>query len=430
MSPRKRTLRRCLQVANLLALLLLLLLYLLHCVEKQSGPVYRTVKETPVERFALRLLPRLWRHRSFLERQAMQGSLNSTERMQTKILLQRMELIRPTHAVRLTTGEFLFGKLKHHGDKKFELTEYDGAVIRKRPINRQEIGERKPLTPPAFPFDERDLRFLLSHEMANHFDLHPYLFAADTNYAAALETFAGLSILHDDFCSTFAPLINPAHEEVKVHVRLFDSPQIFMQQATAFESSRLINADAFFHKPDNTFYLLRPPPTCKQKRQGKPGQHLTNARHEGTHHLAQALGLWKGFAQSPFWLDEGLAQYCETQPFGDDQPEKYALLRTATKEGKRIPLELLVALPNEAADRLPAWKLELAYAESWLLVRYLMAPERRLRFFSYLLQQANETDEEIGPDPSLSLVNGLKTTHAKLAANLAAELASRPSQTP
>lgn len=109
--------------------------------------------------------------------------------------------------------------------------------------------------------------------------------------------------------------------------------------------------------------------------------------HETSHMLAYNTGLLSRTAQVPDWVSEGLAIYVELwqrkpkTPIGTVHRPWLMSLHQAKKPGATwIPVADLVAGDDRIWD--PKTQ-ELAYAESWLLVHYLMK-EQLPKFRAYL----------------------------------------------
>ncbi|MFI4873909.1 MAG: hypothetical protein ACIALR_01130, partial [Blastopirellula sp. JB062] len=95
----------------------------------------------------------------------------------------------------------------------------------------------------------------------------------------------------------------------------------------------------------------------------------------------------------PLWLDEGLAEYFETQPAADriNQEQLTLLNETLQNGGWRPNLDRLAALERpEAMTRLD-------YAEAWLWTHYLMNGPQKQLLTARLT--AERLDELVDPIP-------------------------------
>lgn len=109
-------------------------------------------------------------------------------------------------------------------------------------------------------------------------------------------------------------------------------------------------------------------------------------RHEGAHQLFFTYGVHSRHHAENSWLIEGLASYYETAPPGGAQPARLGMLKEARANGRLIPLAELV---NSRSPRglYAFWgekRVQLAYAQSWALVNFLMRERYRESFFDYL----------------------------------------------
>jgi Protein of unknown function (DUF1570) len=109
--------------------------------------------------------------------------------------------------------------------------------------------------------------------------------------------------------------------------------------------------------------------------------------HETTHLLCFNTGLLSRNADVPAWVSEGLATYVElwqkrVTKIGELNGPWLFCLREAKRAGKPwIPITELVATEKSFDDDETA---QLAYAESWLLVHYLMKSPQLPKFRTYL----------------------------------------------
>jgi hypothetical protein len=116
--------------------------------------------------------------------------------------------------------------------------------------------------------------------------------------------------------------------------------------------------------------------------------------HETTHLLCFNTGLLSRKADVPVWVSEGLATYVELwgkkSPIGAPNRPWLDCLNDARRAGTlRIPITDLVASDKSFDDENTA---QLSYAESWLMVHYLMkSPDQLPEFRSYLA--GLQTDE-------------------------------------
>ena len=115
---------------------------------------------------------------------------------------------------------------------------------------------------------------------------------------------------------------------------------------------------------------------------------LAIVRHEASHQFFFTYGVHSQHRVENEWLIEGLACYCEASIFGARDKTQLAILQEGRKFEDRVNLSQLV---NHHSTRgLLGYKAtEVAYGESWALIHFLMQPERRHHFFSYIRHLRN-----------------------------------------
>lgn len=115
---------------------------------------------------------------------------------------------------------------------------------------------------------------------------------------------------------------------------------------------------------------------------------LCTLRHEGAHQLAHILGLHSTRGFEKRWLTEGIAQYFETEVPGDARPQKKSMLITYMHNGRLFSWSKLINSDEETFLSNGNKHRQLAYSQSWLLVRYLMKNYRK-EFFSFINYKKN-----------------------------------------
>lgn len=115
---------------------------------------------------------------------------------------------------------------------------------------------------------------------------------------------------------------------------------------------------------------------------------LCTLRHEAAHQLAHIYGLHSSRGFEKRWLTEGLAQYFETETPGAARPQKRSMLVTFMHEGKLFSWEKLICSDEETFLSNGHKHRQLAYSQSWLLVRYLMKNHKN-EFFDFINLKKN-----------------------------------------
>ena len=115
---------------------------------------------------------------------------------------------------------------------------------------------------------------------------------------------------------------------------------------------------------------------------------LCTLRHEGTHQLAHMLGIHslRGFEKR--WLTEGIAQYFETAIPGKVRAAKKSKLQKYQEKNTLFAWQELINSDEGSFKKSAHKERQLAYSQSWLLVRYLMQNKKQ-GFFNYIMAVKN-----------------------------------------
>ncbi len=132
---------------------------------------------------------------------------------------------------------------------------------------------------------------------------------------------------------------------------------------------------------------------------------VTTIIHEGTHQLMFNTGLQTRLADTPYWLNEGIAMFFETPDLmkkqgwrgpGKTNHERLGRMLQFAKKRPTNSLQTLI----ETDKRLQAGGLESAnaYAESWAMIHFLInrKPER----FTEYLKHLSEKKRDVVVDPN------------------------------
>jgi hypothetical protein len=147
--------------------------------------------------------------------------------------------------------------------------------------------------------------------------------------------------------------------------------------------------------------------------------------HETTHQLCFNTGLLSRKVDVPEWVSEGLATYAEVwrkkqTPIGAVNVPWLEHLRKEKAHWISIP-ELMAsdkAFGDSDDKTNDAGTTELAYAESWLLVHYLMKKPRRAKFQAYLSGLATDQTADKRTEYAEKLLGALKDLDHELAREL------------
>jgi hypothetical protein len=137
-------------------------------------------------------------------------------------------------------------------------------------------------------------------------------------------------------------------------------------------------------------------------------------RHEGAHQLFHSYRVHSRSGLEPTWLTEGLAEYCEPHQVGGYH---FALASRLAKErdsSSLLPLRTLLSHNDPAGFfSLGEDNIDVAYAQSWALVYFLMQDEFRNGFYKFIQSYRDREDSGRATtndaDPITVLESCLKT---------------------
>jgi len=185
--------------------------------------------------------------------------------------------------------------------------------------------------------------------------------------------------MHLKFRETFCLLMTQAPEGELIHILFFSAEDEYRDYQDLFAHA-MLNTSGFYSPAVNRLVLYRQPASAIEN---KNGMCLITIRHEAAHQLFFTYGIHSRHRVENEWLIEGLASYCETPRLGGVDPVQLRLLTDSYSQETLIPIAHLVNHRSEGG--LLAYKpAELAYAQAWSLVHFLMSDEHRTAFFAYI----------------------------------------------
>lgn len=330
----------------------------------------------------------------------------------------------PTHRLVFTDGEEMEGRvLEASKDSVVFVETYGESGSMSVNVPRSRIRQLMTI-PPALPgVTYRDVRFRMEFPGLRLYKREPYTVMTDESWFRVEATVKELVRLYRDFMQVFGELVTVSERRDDIQVLFFSredafkayqekyAPQlpgagfyspwidrlIVFNQETAAHVARArkqVAEEVAKHRAelaDRPAALARldawRSETEKHIARFAEAQTVSTVRHEGAHQLFFSFGVHSINRIENEWVFEGLAAYCETPRFGEHDQVRVGVLKRAQQEGSLIPLVDLVNLRHEAglmSYGLPP-RVELAYAQSWSLVCWLMEGERRRAFFDYLL---------------------------------------------
>jgi hypothetical protein len=328
----------------------------------------------------------------------------------------------PTHRLVLNSGEAFEGKVLAITSKyvKFQETYGDSGAMAAS-IRRSRIREVRDLykRPPEITY--RDVKLRVNFP---DFEFHrepPYTVVTDENYFRVQKSVKVLRRVHDGFMDLFEPLITHPERGDGIQLVFFAGEKEYKKYAEKY-APRLENSSGFYspmldqlivfnqittgqikaanrelkrqerlyrrsaRKEDMTQFEMWRDDMVRSVRHFAEQQTVFTIRHEGAHQLFFTYGVHSKDHVENTWLIEGLAVFFEPDRPGDRIPDRLALLHEHYRGNTMIPLDELVE--SRAAQGLFVFgkeeRVNLAYAESWILVHFLMQPRHRNDFFNYI----------------------------------------------
>jgi hypothetical protein len=389
-------------------------------VSRQINPFYEWIAETPLHRVGQYIVGILSEQDLLWRRRLAGAPLLQDEEKARQELISRIEQTRPTHGVLLTDGRRLFGSLTEiePGAWTFEFEDKDGVDRLK--LTDTDIRWHKRIVYPPVELMPEDVRFLLNFPNFTYHYLPPYLFVANVPCNAVQEAFNILSQLSESFEKEFAPLL-PDRERTKLaYVCFFRDEEQYLKYAIEKEDVNLEVSVGFYSQTEDCLFVYDRLNSFARAKIDRAVERLSRAasigtkaiapeelrrlvenerqrsydalrhqitetlRHEGGHQLAFSRGVHSAQGFEHLWVQEGLAQFCETTPMGAIVPSRMDLLKKAHEARHLIPWPELVDTPTPRGFAHYDDRADLAYAQSWLLFRHLMGHQLRARFMVYL----------------------------------------------
>ena len=334
----------------------------------------------------------------------------------------------PTHILYLNNGEEVRGQLLGQNENLVKFRPVVGARFAQTvEVPRRHITALFKNTEIMLPVTYRDVQFKMEFPEFAFFRNGAYTVLTDAPETDAVDFVDKLKALNVDFTDTFSDLMRPGDEMRDIQVLYVykksqfnatrDMSAIHPADATGLfipKKDRLIIyrqeqfaqveepvvekpanvavAPRHVHLPaDGPSWLgaIKPQIHCRQHAAfalTHPNETELTLRHEGAHHLMFKYGIHSSFRAENPWLIEGLACYFESEVPGDIVETYRRMIEWGTRNNEFIPLEELVNYRSGdgMVDSSTSARVDMSYAESWALVRFLMQPEYQPGFFNYL----------------------------------------------
>lgn len=350
--------------------------------------------------------------------------MSSEELVTKRALEEELRAEFPTHELTFNTGQKVRGWVREEKPAYVVFAEsyrQSGGVSIQ--VRRERIERLVPLTNAIPPVTYRDVRLKMEFPAFGFYRRRPYAILTDESYFGVEHSVRALQEMYRQFVQAFGELITNLARSQDIQVLFFSKEAQYrsyqdryapdMQASSGFysplidrlvvynqaTSDQITRAFAGLEEEAAKFRDLAASDasaaaqlaawkkdTERRIRNFAENQTLSTIRHEGAHQLFYTCGVHSENRMENEWLVEGLATYCETQRLGDKDPVRAASIKRALSGNSLIPLEEIVSFrdPRGLMSFGPQERVELAYAESWALVHFLMQDDRRSAFFDYI----------------------------------------------
>ncbi len=330
---------------------------------------------------------------------------------------------RPTHRVVFRTGRVAEGRLVTETESSIRLREgfgYSGFTI--TPYKRADIAGIEALPAADYTVTPSDVRLAAEFSQFHFVKAPPYSIVTDESFGDVQKILTHLTTLREQFEKTFATILSPRARPRDIQVIFFGREDGFRRYAQR-TAPALAGSAGFYATRDNRLALLNQLGSShfrsatdrlasRQREFSDAGDLDPHAvyeikgrivaaraditseakamterviRHEGAHQLFYCFGVHSRFGLEPTWLVEGLAEYCEPAEIGRWHAALAQRVAKARDTKTLLPLEKLLNHQNAAGFfALGADQAEIAYAQSWSLVYFLMEDEHRPAFLDLI----------------------------------------------
>jgi hypothetical protein len=288
----------------------------------------------------------------------------------------------------------------------------DGAMVQ---IMADTIKSRESDAKPLEPLNKEQLAARLLEEMGPSFQVYQakhYVVVYNTTRKYAQWTSSLLERLQRGFLAYWKKRGCDVKEpETPLAVVIFGDKDSYLRYARAELGAAAGSAIGYYSFQSNriTMYDLTGMQALRREDSRRGSLHDITAMlsepeaaplvativHEATHQIAFNCGLQKRYADSPVWLAEGLAMFCETPDLFSNRSwsgigrvnyDRWDLYRDNANEDKVLPLESLIVDDSRFRNSRTAVD---AYAEAWAWT-YFLATWHTDEFVAYMKHLANK----------------------------------------
>jgi hypothetical protein len=337
----------------------------------------------------------------------------------------------PTHCVLLDNGRVLVGRIEGDGGRRPLLRLRGPGGVEKVELDSRNVERTLDLGQPEIELAPRDVRFLMEFPDFDHYYLPPFVIAADAPTLLVYATYLSLRELVRDFHREFGDLVRDDARGRRSHVCILRSEFDYNHLILSRSNLGLTNTVGFYDQLTSCLFVYdrmretdsectelsryvrvalerwanrRLAPAPPQLRMDFSAQRLTflasdffaTVRHEGAHQLAYTLGVHSAQGFEHLWVVEGLSQYCETIPAGALSLPHLGRLHSAITTTGLIPWHELIDRDHPGSFDGYGDRESLAYSQSWILFLWLMQPQYRDAFLTFLTRVRSINPLDLG----------------------------------
>lgn len=338
-------------------------------------------------------------------------------------LMKQVVVEMPTHELLLDTGEIMRGRIV--GDNAANITfkeEYGRVGEMAVSIRRSRVKEVVELNevPPAIHY--RDVRFQMEFPTFRLYRRPPFTIVTDASFFRVQNSVRLLDRLHSDFMHLFEPLVTRPERGGSIQVLFFLDEDMYHEYQSR-NAPNLENSSGFYTPALDRLVIFNQRSSGQLKAAKKRLRMQERAflevadtveeqkrlelwlqdsernialyaeqqtelatRHEGAHQLFFTYGVHSTHHAENSWLVEGLAVFCEADRIGLREETRVSLLQKHRKADSLLPFREL--LESRSPRGLFVFgkdtKVNLAYAQSWSVIHFLLQPKYRDAFFDYV----------------------------------------------
>lgn len=350
----------------------------------------------------------------------------------------------PSHELTLLSGQTLRGSLvSESADAVVFREQYGSSGEMAMTIRRDRVAQVAILeqTPPSVHY--RDIAFQLEFPKFTLYRRPPFTVVTDESFFRVQNSVRLLERMHKDFLYLFEPLVRHPERGDSIQVLFFSDEKAYLRYQQKHAPS--LESSSGFYSPSMDRLVIFNQVSSVQLKEARERLEMQDRisrahaasdaeleqignrrreiernmehyaetqtqftlRHEGSHQLFVTYGIHSSHQAENTWLLEGLAVFCESSRVGLREPDRVSTVKAHARAGTLIPFAELLASrsPRGLFVFGNAERVNLAYAQSWSIVHFLMQPQYREAFFEFMrFVRAPENVQAVAVRPQVELL--------------------------